>query len=92
MREADKRREQIERHPRQVRFQELDALLRSYGFRRRQRSRGSSHYVYRRGRWHLTVPAHRPHLRLYVVLEALVILREIDAEAGPEPERGEGEE
>jgi hypothetical protein len=40
--------------------------------------------VYRRGRWHLTVPSHRPHLRLYVVLEALAALREIDAEAGPE--------
>ena len=81
MRRADKRREEIERNPRHVRFEDLDALLRSYGFQRRQRSRGSSHYVYRRGRWHLTVPARRPHLRLYVVLEVLAALREIDAEA-----------
>jgi hypothetical protein len=84
MRRADKRREEIERNPRHVRFEDLDALLRSYEFRRRQRSRGSSHYVYRRGRWHLTVPARRPHLRLYVVLEALAALKEIDAEACPE--------
>jgi hypothetical protein len=84
MRRADKRREEIERNPRHVRFEDLDALLRSYGFQRRQRSRGSSHYAYRRGRWHLTVPARRPHLRLYVVLEALAALREIDAEEGEE--------
>ena len=75
-----KRREEIERNPRHVRFDDLDALLRSYGFERRQRRRGSSHFVYRLRRWHLTVPAHRPHLRLYVVLEALAVLREIDAE------------
>jgi len=84
MRRADKRREEIERNPRHVRFEDLNALLRSYGFQRRQRSRGSSHYVYRRGRWHLTVPARRPHLRLYVVLDALAALREIDAEEGEE--------
>jgi len=82
MRKPDKRREEMERSPRQVRFQELDALLRSYGFTRRQRRRGSSHYVYVRGRYHLTVAARRPHLRLYVVLEALALLREIDAEEG----------
>lgn len=80
MQRRDKRREAIERNPRRVRFQDLDAVLRSYGFERRQRRRGSSHYVYRRGRWHLTVPARRPHLRLYVVREALGVLREIDAE------------
>jgi hypothetical protein len=84
MRRADKRREEIERNPRHVRFEDLDALLRSYGFQRRQRSRGSSHYVYRRERWHLTVPARRPHLRLYVVRDALAALREIDAEEGEE--------
>lgn len=84
MRRADKRREEIERNPRHVRFDDLDALLRSYGFQRRQRSRGSSHYVYRRGRWHVTVPARRPHLRLYVVLEAVTALKEIDAEEGEE--------
>jgi hypothetical protein len=82
MRRPDTRREEIERDPRHVRFQDLDALLRSQGFERRQRSRGSSHYVCRRGRWHLTVPARRPHLRMYVVLEALAALREIEAEEG----------
>ena len=92
MRRADKRRKQIERNPRHVRLEELDALLRSCGFERRQRSRGSSHYVYRRGRWHLTVPLHRPHLRLYVVLEALAALKEMEAEGGAEGVGSEGEE
>lgn len=81
---ADKLRAEIERNPRHVRFDDLDSLLRSYGFERRQRSRGSSHYVYRKARWHLTVPFRRPHLRLYVVLEALAALREIEAEQGEE--------
>jgi len=79
---TDKRRQAIEQNPKQVRFEDLDALLRSSGFERRQRSRGSSHYVYRRGRWRLTVPAHRPHLRQYIVMEALTALREIDLEEG----------
>ncbi len=64
----------------EVRFEDLDALLRSYGFERRQPRGGSSHYVYRRGRWHLSVPTHRPHLKQYVVLDALAALEEIDAE------------
>jgi len=79
---SDKRREAIERNPRHVRFEELDALLRDWGFTRRQRSRGSSHYVYRLKRWHLSVPVHRPHLRRYVVLEALELIRQIEAEEG----------
>jgi hypothetical protein len=80
MRRRDKRRETIQRNPRRVRFQELDALLRSYGFDRRQRRRGSSHYTYWRGPWRLIVPAHRPHLRLYVVQRGLSVLEQIDAE------------
>ncbi len=79
---SDKWRAEIERNPKHVRFEDLDRLLCAYGFERRQRSRGSSHYVYRRGPFHLTVAAHRPHLGAYVVREALAILREIDAEEG----------
>jgi len=81
---ADKLRSETDRNLRHVRFQDLDRLLRSYGFERRQRRRGSSHYVYHRGRWHRSVPAHRPHLRRYVVLEALAALAEMDAEEGDE--------
>ena len=84
MRRPDKRREEIERNPKHVRFEELDALLRSYGFERRQPRGGSSRYVYRRGRWHLSVPVHRPRLKQYVVLDALAALEEIDAEEGVE--------
>jgi hypothetical protein len=84
MRGSDKRREAIERNPRHVRFEELDALLRSRGFARRQSGGGSSHYTYVRWQWHGVVAVHRPHLKECIVHDALNVLRAVDDEEAEE--------
>jgi len=85
----EKRRQKVEQSPRQVRFEDLDALLRAYGFQVRRPKRGGSHCFYCRGSHLLSVPRRRPHLREYVVRQALAMLREIDAEEGSaDEERG----
>jgi hypothetical protein len=76
----EKRRQKVEQSPRQVRFEDLGALLRAYGFQARRPKRGGSHYFYHRGPYLLSVPRRRPHLKEYVVRQALAMLREIDAE------------
>jgi len=74
-----KLRARIEQNPRHVRFEDLDRLLHGYGFAVRQPQRGSSHYVYKRGQWLLTVPYRRPHPREHYVKEALAYIEEIEA-------------
>jgi hypothetical protein len=73
-------RQRVEQSPKQVRFDDLDALLRAYGFEVRRPGSGGSHHFYHRGSHLLSVPKRRPHLREYVVRRALSMLREIDAE------------
>lgn len=60
MPKSEKREQAIREHPTQTRFPDLDALLRSYGFRRSQPRGGSSHYTYRHERLPglLTIPWH----------------------------------
>jgi hypothetical protein len=84
-----KRRQKVEQSPRQVRFEDLDALLRAYGFQVRKPKRGGSHYFYYRGPHLLSVPRRRPHLKEYVVRRALAMLQETDTEeASADEDRG----
>lgn len=63
------------RNPKDIDFEELDKLLKRYGFNCRQPRKGSSHYTY----YHLnldeilTVPKERPVKAVYVkiALEAI---------------------
>ena len=73
-----KLRARIEQNPKHVRFEDLDKLLRGYGFAVRQPKKGSSHYVYKRGQWLLTVPYRRPHIGKHYVKEALAYIEEIE--------------
>jgi hypothetical protein len=82
-----KRRRKVEQSPRQVRFEDLDALLLAYGFQVRKPGRGGSHLFYHRGRHLLSVPKRRPHLKEYVVRRALAMLQDIDAEEAREDEK-----
>lgn len=85
----EKRRQKVEQSPRQVRFEDLDALLRAYGFQVRKPRHGGSHYFYQRGRHLLSVPKGRPQLKEYVVRRALAMLQEIDGEeASPDEDHG----
>jgi hypothetical protein len=76
---TQKLRAKIEQNPKHVRFEDLDRLLHGYGFVVRQPKRGSSHHVYKRGQWLLTVPYRRPHIREHYVKEALAYIQEIEA-------------
>jgi len=53
--------EAILRNRKAVRFEELDRLLKAFGYEPRQPRRGSSHYVYRKdGVYPIIVPFKRP--------------------------------
>ena len=60
----------IARNPKDVDFNELDKVLKQYGFKCRQPDKGSSHYVY----YHqelpdtLSIPRARPVKAIYVRL------------------------
>lgn len=59
--------EKIKNNPKSVRFDELDKILLSAGFSRRQSRGGSSHYVYIKDGRIVTIPFRQPHiLRVYV--------------------------
>ncbi len=91
MTKREKRLEKIRNNPKNVRFEDLDQVLRDYGFERRQPGSGSSHYVYIHRVWpkyQLTVPYKRPFLKSHYVREVLKILDEIIA--GSEDEGDEG--
>ena len=70
----DKRLDALRRNPRDVRSDELDAVLVGAGFRSRQR--GTSHKVYSRGAVTLVIPQHRPYLKAVYVRQALQVLEE----------------
>lgn len=85
------------RNPGSVRFDELDRLLRRWGFVRRQPGGGSSHHVYTRGAVSLTVPRHGDAVKpVYVrrVMEALETLcfPEEESELGDGDSPGDGDD
>lgn len=73
---ADKRLERIRQNPKNVRPDDLDAVLVAAGFAPRQR--GTSHKIYRRGEQTLSVPQRFPHLLEVYVKKALALLEEGD--------------
>ncbi|WP_027717671.1 hypothetical protein [Desulfovirgula thermocuniculi] len=69
--------EKIKRNPKTVRFDELDLVLRRAGFERSQPGGGSSHYVYRKGKFKLVVPYRQPYVLLAYVKRAIKLLEEV---------------
>ena len=74
----DKLLARIRNNPRAVRFEDLAKVLEWYGFELK-RVKGS-HHSYVRGHHNLTVPRRTPHLRSYIVKQALQIIDEISGE------------
>jgi predicted RNA binding protein YcfA (HicA-like mRNA interferase family) len=74
---------QIVNNPRDVRFEDLDKLLRRYGFEHRLPSGGSSHHNY----FHpdlpevLTIPYARPIKAIYVK-QAIAAVGKVEVERG----------
>lgn len=70
--------------PSDVSFNELDRLLKYYGFESRQPSRGGSHYVYMHSLledFHLTIPRDKPIKKPYTraAIEAVNRIRELSS-------------
>jgi hypothetical protein len=72
--------------PGSVRWSELDALLQSWGFARRQPGGGSSHYTYTRGTVRLTVPRHGTSVKPEYVRVAIKALEFIELTERPHDE------
>jgi len=70
----------IRNNPKGVRFEELDLLLTWHGFERRQSRRGTSHYVYRRGPYVITVARRKPYVHSKAIKDVLNILDELGDE------------
>ncbi|TGE39376.1 toxin HicA [Desulfosporosinus fructosivorans] len=66
--------ERIRNNPKNVRFEELDKILIHYGFTKRQSSGGSSHFYYTKGEKLLSVPFHKPHIKVTYVERAIELL------------------
>jgi predicted RNA binding protein YcfA (HicA-like mRNA interferase family) len=71
----DKRLERLRRNPKNVRFEELDVLLRSLGFEGRQKG---SHMTYTNGRHQITVPIHKPFIKPIYIKLVLQLLDELE--------------
>ena len=80
----EKLRKRIETNPKHVRFEDLDKLLRAYGFEVRPPRHGGSHYFYFRGEHRLTVPYRRPHVMPIYVRQALKVIKRLEEEEGNE--------
>ena len=77
MSKREKLLEQIRNHPRAVRFEEIDLLLNQSGFRRRQASKGSSHYFYIFGSHNISIARRTPFIHpkaVKSVLDALAVI------------------
>lgn len=55
--------EKIKNSPQKIRFDEVDSLLVSIGFIRRQPNSGSSHFTYILGELITTIPYKRPYVK-----------------------------
>ncbi len=65
----------ILQNPKHVSFEDLDKILREFGYERRQPGKGSSHYVYRKKDCKpITVPKKKPFVKEYYVKKVIDLL------------------
>jgi predicted RNA binding protein YcfA (HicA-like mRNA interferase family) len=78
MSKTDKLLQKIRNNPQSVSFEDLDKVLRSFGFEPRQPKGGSSHYFYQRsGFGQITVPRKKPFVKKIYVKNALSLIDEV---------------
>ena len=64
-------------NPKGITFEDVDTLLKEFGYEVKQRSRGSSHYNYRKiGKDRITIPKQKPLKIAYIRL----VIRELELE------------
>jgi predicted RNA binding protein YcfA (HicA-like mRNA interferase family) len=65
----------ILKNPKHVRFEEIDKLLKEFGFEVAQPQGGSSHYVYRKNGYRpIVIPFKRPFVREFYIKDIIKIL------------------
>lgn len=69
-----KRLRKLFQNPKTVPFKELDHVLRDFGFKMRQPSSGSSHYVYTKEEIQISVPFKRPYVKEFYVKRVLELI------------------
>lgn len=75
MTKRDKTIERMRQNPKNVRFEEIDSLLLSLGFEKRQKG---SHATYILANHRITVPFHKPFILPVYVKNVLQLLDEMD--------------
>jgi hypothetical protein len=63
---AQRHYEKVIANRKNCRFEDIQALLLAVGFNQRQPRKGSSHYIYTRGKLHISIPRHKPVKTVYV--------------------------
>ncbi len=76
MTKRDKLIERVRRNPRSIRFDEIETLLLSLGFVKRQR--GSSHAMFTLDGYQVVVPYRKPTVKPVYVQLVLALLDEIE--------------
>lgn len=76
MTKRQKRIKKIFQNPKTVPFNELDRVLRDFGFKVRQSSSGSSHYVYTKKETQISVPFKRPYVKEVYVKRIIELIGE----------------
>ena len=72
--------EKLRRNPKNVRFKDIDKLLLSLGFEKRQRGSHATYILKEQGR--ITVPFRKPFILPVYVKEVLTLLDELDIDSG----------
>lgn len=74
MSQLEKLLAKIRNNPKTVRFEELDKILKYAGFEVRQPRSGSSHFIYKKGNFSISVPKHNPYIRSVYVEKIIEFL------------------
>jgi hypothetical protein len=78
MSRKEKLLEKIKSNPQKIRFDEIDKILLSVGFTKRQPRRGSSHFTYTLNELIITIPYKRPYVKSRYIKEAVDLLEKLD--------------
>ena len=61
-----------------IRFDEIEKVMKHYGFRVRNPRGGSSHYIFDNGKTKITIPKHTPIKLVYIKMVRDIIEMEMD--------------
>lgn len=76
MTKREKRVKKLFQNPKTVPFNQLDQVLKDFGFRMRQPRSGSSHYIYTKGSSQIAVPFKRSFVKEVYVKRVIELIGE----------------